>query len=238
VKAALLTEAQARTLRKLVARYKKEVRPWKSWKRRTPDELWRKVLTQVIVVGNAGPGYLLERSVEAKRQVSLARLKSFRNDRAAVKRHLHRILLALGTRYVGKSWRKDRKAHAAAQNYLALVTSGGPKRFFTKVAAQRTEKERLQFLTERLRYYGDKGARDTLIELHLASNCMALDVRIAGLLRRLGAKVSESLGRDYEEVEKELIHRIAVPCHLTGAELDRILFQNYDAILADLKLTS
>lgn len=94
-------------------------------------------MAQVIVVGNAGPGYLLERSVEAKRQVSLARLKRFRDDR---------ILLALGTRYVGKGWRKDRKAHAAAQNYLTLATSGGPKRFFAEVAALKTEKERLQFL--------------------------------------------------------------------------------------------
>src|SRR5713226_1542554 len=97
---AVLTESQARRLRQLVVRYRKEVRPWKSWKRRTPDELWTKVLAQVIVVGNAGPGYLLERSVEAKRQVSLSRLKRFRSDRAAVQRHLHRILSALGTRYV------------------------------------------------------------------------------------------------------------------------------------------
>lgn len=77
-----------------------------------------------------------------------------------------------------------------------------------------------------------------MIELHLASNYTALDVRIVGLLRGLGAKVSESLRKDYEGVERELIQRIAAPCHLTGAELDRILFQNYDAILADLKLTS
>jgi hypothetical protein len=85
--------------------------------------------------------------------------------------------------------------------------------------------------------YGEKSARDTLIDLRLAKNCMALDSRITGLIQQLGAKGSLKLTRkNYTLIEAELINKVAKPCMITGALLDRILFQQYDFILADIKL--
>lgn len=80
-----------------------------------------------------------------------------------------------------------------------------------------------------LQYYGNKGARDTLIELGLAENCMALDTRILGVLKKVGVKVVPD--DIYREIEKELIRKVATPLGISGALLDRILFQNYDRIL-------
>ena len=84
-------------------------------------------------------------------------------------------------------------------------------------------------LQKELKYYGNKGARDTLIELRLAENCMALDARIYGLLAKVGVKVSPD--DIYRQIEKELIQKVATPLGMSGALLDRVLFQNYKRIL-------
>ena len=58
-------------------------------------------------------------------------------------------------------------------------------------------------------YFGNKGARDTLIELGLAEKCMALDVRIFGILEKVGVKVAPD--DIYRQIEKELIRKVARP---------------------------
>ena len=71
----------------------------------------------------------------------------------------------------------------------------------------------------------------------LAENCIALDSRIQGLLAELGVKVRVQTEREYEELEQDLIRKVAEPLKLSGAELDRILFTNFDPMLADIRLT-
>jgi hypothetical protein len=80
-----------------------------------------------------------------------------------------------------------------------------------------------------------EGCRDTLIELRLATDCLALDQRLRKIMECVGAKVPKSIDRHYDEIEKELITDVATPCGLSGGELDRILFQNYDDIMVRLK---
>lgn len=232
----ILTQNQAARLRQVIAPYKRLVKFGKPWHRWTADELWTKVLIQLVVVGKAGPGDVLGNSSEAKKLVSLAHLKRLRTD-GALQRHLHAVLLAVGTRYVSKhkSWKKDKKAAAAVYNFRTLEKEG-PVKFFQTVANKRPESARIEYLRGELDYYGKKGARDTLIELGLARKCLALDARILGLLKQLGAKIDGNIDRSYEQVERELIRYVAKPSGLTGAKLDRILFRNYDILLADLKL--
>jgi len=237
----ILNDQKARVLQKLVVRYRDHAGPADAWKRKTPDQLWLKVLSQIVVVGDAGAGYELERNRRIQKKVSLAKLKKFRSDEA-LQRHLHQVLGEIGARYVSQSkgdWKKDRKAAAAAHNFRVLMEAGGPRRFFEQVAALDSEHERIRFLRkgqkpQRLKYYGKKGARDTLIELGLAENCMALDARIQRLLKKLGVKIKGSIDRNYEDIERELIERVAKPCGISGGKLDRILFQNYRDILAGI----
>jgi hypothetical protein len=231
----ILTDRQAAKLCALVARYKHRGTLGRSWKGRSPDELWLKVLAQIVVVGNAGPGYIVQDSSEAKKQPSLTRLRSYRGD-LALRRHIHEILRLIGTRYVGKHLRTDKKSVAAVHNFRVLMKAGGPRRFFRKLAAVRSEAARIDFLRKHFRFYQEKSARDTLIELGLAKNCLALDARIAGLLGKFGARAPQPLGRHYEQIERELIARVARPLGLSGAQLDRILFQNYDLIRADIAI--
>jgi hypothetical protein len=116
------------------------------------------------------------------------------------------------------------------------MEAGGPKQFFSNLGRIRSEKKKIDHLQKTFTFYKKKSARDSLIELRLAKNCVALDARIAGLLKSLGAHVPEPLSRHYEEIEQELITKVAKPCGLSGVELDRVLFQNYDLIAADLAI--
>jgi hypothetical protein len=58
---------------------------------------------------------------------------------------------------------------------------------------------------------------------------MALDARIYGLMAKVGVQVSPD--EIYKQIEKELIQRVATPLKMSGAQLDRVLFQNYDRML-------
>jgi hypothetical protein len=230
---AFISDPQAARLRKAVKPYKSQVKLGKPWNKRTEDALWRKVLGQVVVIGRAEPGELLQRSRKVGRRVSIKRLKTFRSD-AELQKYLHEFLLSIGARYVSKrgGWKKDRKAAAAAQNFRKLMKDGGPKRFFEQVASCKTEKEKIEILQGALKQYGNKGARDTLIDLRLATNCMALDTRIFGVLKKVGVRV----GPDdiYIQVERELREKVAEPLGIQAALLDRILFRKYDDILKQL----
>jgi hypothetical protein len=222
-----ISDAQASRLRKFVRPYKNQVTLGKPWNQRTENELWIKVLGQIAVVGRAEPGERLQHDPKIKRQVSIRRLKRFRSD-ADLQKYLHGVFMRLGVRYVGSSWRNDRKAAAGVANFRKL-TENGPKKFFEQIAKCNTEEEKIEALQRQLKFYGNKSARDTLIELRLAENCMALDTRIFGVLKKVGVKVSPD--DIYQQVEKELIRKVAKPLGISGALLDRVLFQKYTKIL-------
>src|SRR5579862_1753265 len=139
---------------------------------------------------------------------------------------MHRVLKAIGTRYVGKNPR-NRKVDAALYNFKALLHAGTPQEFFKRVAAEKGTEARARYLSENLQYYKKKGCRDILIEFQLARDCVALDQRIRNILEGIGAKIYGSIDQQYEQIERELLERVAKPNGLSGGELDRILFRNY-----------
>jgi hypothetical protein len=224
---AFISGAQALRLRKIVRPYKNKITLGKPWHQRTDNDLWIKVLGQIAVVGRAEPGERLQHDPKIKRQVSIQTLKKCRSD-AKLQKYLHAVFVSLGVRYVGSSWRNDRKAAAGVKNFRRL-TEKGPKKFFEQIANCKTEGEKIEALQQQLKFYGNKSARDTLIELRLAENCMALDTRIFGVLKKVGVKVSPD--DIYQQVERELIRKVAKPLGISGALLDRVLFQKYDQIL-------
>jgi hypothetical protein len=94
--------------------------------------------------------------------------------------------------------------------------------------------ERIKFLSQTLAFYKKKGCRDILIDLQLATDCLALDRRLNRILECVGAQVPRSLNKHYEEIEMELIEKVAKPSGLSGGELDRAFFQNYGDIMVRL----
>jgi len=202
-----------------------------SWKKRTEDELWLRVLSQVVVAGNAAPEYTLRTSTAVKEKLGFRRLKRLSAQRR--RKAIHGVLRAIGTRYVGKST-KNAKVDAALHNFETICEAGGPRQFFRRIASLPSIEKRIECLSRTLAFYKKKGCRDALIDLRLASDCMALDRRLIRILTCVGAKVPRSLDNHYEEIERELIEKVARPCGLSGGQLDRILFQNYGDILIRL----
>jgi hypothetical protein len=86
------------------------------------------------------------------------------------------------------------------------------------------------FCFQRWRRPSAFGLSATRIDLQLASNCMALDQRLKRILEGVGATVGDSVDKHYEEIERELIEKVAKPSGLSGGELDRMLIQNYGDI--------
>ncbi len=215
-------------------RYRGTAKPSKPWYRRTADELWWKVVGEIAAQGNARAGFVIENSYEAKRQTSLSRLKACHTENERLQ-HIHWVLTTVRARYVRKNVRRDPKSKAVLRNFQTLNANGGPKQFFRRIADEPSESTRIEALQRELAGYGPKTARDTAIELCLGKNCLALDIRLRKLLTAVGARTD---GASYENMEQALISRVARPANLTGAQLDRILFQNYDKILADIGLAA
>jgi hypothetical protein len=226
-----LTGPQASRLQKLVGYYGKP-EMGKPWIQRDPDDLWLRVLSQIVVAGNAAPGDTLQHSPAVKEKLGFDRLKKLTPQLR--RQRIHSVLRAIGTRYVGKK-NKSRKVDAAVHNFEQLVEAGGPVGFFSLVAAKRETEAKVEYLSKKLKFYKKKGCRDTLIDFRLAGDCVALDQRLMKILEGVGAKLQGSLNRHYEEVESELIERVAKPCKLNGGELDRVLFRNYSDIMVRLR---
>jgi hypothetical protein len=230
MKRPILTASQAALIRKLALRYRTAAKLPKPWNDRTADELWWKIVGEIAAQGNARAGFVIENSYEAKRQTSLSRLKAFRTDQERL-RHIHWVFATVRSRYIRKNFRRDPKSRAVLRNFHTLTGKGGPKGFFRRIANERSEPTRIEALQE-LAGYGPKTARDTAIELGLAKNCLALDTRLRALLSAVGAQTDRA---SYDAIEKAMLTKVVRP-RLTGGQLDRILFQNYDKILADIKL--
>jgi hypothetical protein len=228
--AVFLSAHQSLRLQNAAKRYKNREKLGKPLSEWSDEELLGKVLGQVVVIGRAEPGERLQHDPQITRKVSLKKLKSFRSD-ATLQKYLHEVFVKLGVRFsLGSTWKTDWKAAASMKNFRILMKDGGPKKFFEKVANCKTEKEKIETPQKALKRYGTKSARDTLIELRLAEDCMALDTRIFGVLKKVGVFVSPN--DIYVQVEKELREKVASPLGISAALLDRILFRNYEDILS------
>src|SRR5260370_17566845 len=92
-----LTAAQASRLRKLVRHYDKP-KMGKSWKRRTVDQLWLRVLSQIVVAGNAAPGDTLRSSPAVRERLAFSRLKKLPSRLR--RERIHAALLPIATPYL------------------------------------------------------------------------------------------------------------------------------------------
>jgi len=84
------------------------------------------------------------------------------------------------------------------------------------------------------KFIQSKSARDYLMELGLVRNAIALDVRIQNILNEVGIDVPKELENSpelYDSIEQEVLTQICNPLGLLGIEFDRMVYQNYKAIM-------
>ncbi len=221
-----------RSLRRIVRLYRSKTRAHypspHRWRRLGDDDVWNLVLAQVSVVGSAASA---DRLLSSKAATSALRFRRLvRLPAAARTRQIHRLLRAHGVRYVTPRPAKCAKTRALVRNLAFLETfPGGPVGYVRELAALSTEEERIARVSKDLAFVKLKGSRDLLAELGLATDVIAFDVRVLGILRALGlplAPNTTSSPKSYARLQQTLLRDVCAPEGVTGVVLDRILFWN------------
>ncbi|KWF60728.1 hypothetical protein WT57_01335 [Burkholderia pseudomultivorans] len=199
------------------------------------QQIWLRVVSQVVVVGRAAPAERLK-DAEVQQALDFAALSSMSPARARMR--IGETLASIGTRMVSKKQPEaSPKAIALAKNLAFLKTyPDGPKGFIRDVAKQRTSQERWRYVEKHLAYVRNKGARDFLTTgFGLLTDRIALDIRVMGVVSLIvpgfPAKVPPA---DYEKIERYLIENICLPLDIKPAHLDQLLFRFQKQIIAQL----
>lgn len=196
------------------------------WKSKTDDDIWLRVVGQVVVVGRADPAKKLK-TPSIRERVSWTRLSVMSTG---VEGEIWEVLREIGTRYAGKSANMCPKTKALCRNLLVLKKfNGGPSGFLRKVAEMDTSEDKIDFISQKFSYIKQKGARDFLTSgFGLVQDRIALDIRVLKELRDIGIKeLPNTTPGDadiYRTIEQELIEGICNPLQLSGAQLDQLLF--------------
>jgi thermostable 8-oxoguanine DNA glycosylase len=206
------------------------------WHLMSDNEIWLRVVSQVVVVGNEAPArHLSDTNIKARLTFdTLADLPPLGAAQA-----LGAVLADIGTRYVSqKQPQTSRKVKALLKNLAFLRTfSHGPHGLVEHLARMATSRERIDYLSRNFSYLKAKGARDFLTTgLGMATDVIALDSRVMGIVRLivpdLPSKVSE---RNYGAIEEFLIEQVCKPLGMSAAEFDQLLFHNKPAIEGSIR---
>lgn len=226
-------------LRRAVRKYRERTEPFfprpGAWRDMDDDAIWKHVVYQVAVVGGSASQPRLAASEAAQRELRFERLRAL--DDAGRRRAIHAVLRAHGVRYAAAEITRCRKTSALARNleFLAGV-AGGPKGYLERIAALPGDELRAARASVDLAYVKLKGARDLLAELGVVTDVIALDSRLLGILEAVGVHPPADVQispKSYAVLQRELIEGVARPEGITGVQLDRILYRNYESILAD-----
>ena len=230
-----VTPTQLEVLRKIVGQYLPTVKlPSEHfWKVATDETVWLQVVSQVTVVGAARPADKL-RDSDVAAGISWHTLTCLSDEQS--RRRIWTTLRQIGARYTSEDINKCRKTAALAKNLGVLKEyKGGPKGFIVDVARlPGGSTEKVDFVAKHLSYIKNKGARDFLMSgFGLIRDHIALDTRVVGVLNGIGISIpKESLSNanKYAQLEQDLITQVCRPLSICGAELDQILFINYNEI--------
>jgi len=210
-----------------------------NWKSKSNNEIWLKVIEQVMLVGRSSPAEKFSKDLELQKKVSYEQLLKIKDDENQLKKVIHEVLQAVKTRYASASIEKCRKTKALVHNFKVLSEyKDGPKGLLEEVSKFNTDKEKIKYIMSKFKYIKSKGARDFLMDLGLVRDAIALDARIKNVLEKIiGIEISKDLlekiknnSKSYDEVEEELLLKVCKPLNLSGIEFDRMIYQNYKEI--------
>jgi hypothetical protein len=204
-----------------------------NWKGLCNNQIWIKVIGQVMLVGSSLPEKKF--SVQLKEKVSYDKLLKIKDDENQLKKVIHEVLRAVKTRYASASIEKCRKTKALVHNFKVLSEyKDGPKGFLEEISKLSTDKEKIKYVMSKFKYIKSKGARDFLMDLGLVRDAIALDVRMQNVLKKIGINIPEGIKSNpklYDKVEEELLSKVCKPLNLSGVEFDRMIYRNYKDIM-------
>ena len=229
----IITPKISKKLIAIISQYKGEISDPVSgfWKSKGDEDLWASVLGQIAVVGSAASGLELKNWLNSR--VGWFQELAGCDSKARLKA-IHNCFREVGVRYASADIAKCKKSSAAAYNFEVLMSYGGPKEYFSKVATVPVEAWRIAVVADDLSYVKNKGARDLLIGLGLVKRAIAFDTRLVSVLTHLGAQLPPDLAMSkpkYKALETELIEKVCEPCSISGGYFDRILFAKAKSIV-------
>lgn len=200
-----------------------------AWRRLSDDDIWRRFVVQVAVVGGAAGGERIERTLRERRALGFRKLAQLPVEQRRVL--ISKALRDSGVRYASQDVKKCRKTAAIVRNHEFLASfPGGPTGYIRSLIGLRHDDARAARVAADMSYIKLKGARDLLVELGVVTNVVALDTRILNVLRRVGATIPRDVRTNperYRQLQDELLNKVCKPLGITGAALDRTLFQHY-----------
>jgi hypothetical protein len=187
----------------------------------------------VIVVGRSSPYEKFNRNEELKKKISYESLSKLQSD-YELKKTINQVLLAIGTRYAQTNPDKCLKTQALVHKFGQVSKEGGPVSFLKKLSQFRDDNERIQFVIRSFKFIKNKGARDLLMELGIVRETIALDVRMQNIFGKLEIEFPRNISNPkvYDQIEEDILFKVCKPLGISGVELDRMLYQNYDEIMS------
>jgi len=230
-----ITASQLQAFRRIKDKFSMPRLPSRNaWRDKSDDDVWIRIVSQVVVVGNAAPAEKLWTPPIQKR---IGWMNVTKLSEAKAKKEIWSVLREIGTRYCGQDPDSCRKTAALMRNLKFLREyPEGPKGFLKDVARlDGTDLDKVKFVIDHLSFIKNKGARDFLMSgFGVVRDCIAFDSRILGVTRQIGIQIPDGVQADvalFEELERLLIDQVCRPLGITGAELDQLLFRNYKAIV-------
>jgi len=229
-----ITSSQVAAFRNIVDEFGlPNLPPPNSWKTKSDDDVWIQAVSAVAVIGNARPADKL-RTPAIRTQISWNYVREM--DDGAAAWAIWKVLREVGTRYAGKQMATCGPTKSLVKNRNVLRDfRGGPRGFLHAVATlEGGSNRKIEFITERFSRIKEKGARDFLISgFGIIQNHVALDIRVKGVLKHFGIQLPPNATSDpdvYRAVEENLDMAICQPLGIKLAQLDQLLFQNYQQI--------
>ncbi|OGC95899.1 MAG: hypothetical protein A2W25_16420 [candidate division Zixibacteria bacterium RBG_16_53_22] len=207
-----------------------------AWRELNNDDIWKLTIYQVAVVGNSSSYDRLINSNEAQQKLNFEYFCTL--DTEECRLTINRMLRCHGVRYASAEMKKCRKTSSILKNFIFLRQfDGGPIGYTKFLETLNDDRSKISRVEHDLCYIKLKGARDLLAELGIARYLIALDYRILTILAKLGVSYPQSIKTNklqYLSLEDELLQHVCLPIGITGVELDRILYWNYNEIIARL----
>jgi thermostable 8-oxoguanine DNA glycosylase len=190
----------------------------------------------MVVGGIAGHERFLKRN-DLKSALEYSTLERIVDDKT-LQNKINQVLREAGVRYSSTNLDKCNKSRALVHNlkFIRNYKKGfeGILDDLSSIDGSNAEIDRANQLMRHFRYVKNKSARDFLMNMGINRNTLALDIRVQNIFKQLGIAFPKSLSSKsiYNETEREIIEKICIPLKIEPLLFDRILFQNYDSIMA------
>jgi len=209
------------------------------WKKLSNDQLWDKLVVQVMVIGSSDGYDRYEERPDLQKIIKFTNLLKL-NDESVIAKKINFVLREAGIRYASKSLNKCNKTQALVHNFKILKKTknnlAGILERISVFDGANADLRKVKYLMKIFEYIKSKSARDFLMGMGICTNTIAIDIRIQNIFKRAGLKIPTTALNNqsiYDTVEKEIIKKICKPLGIEPVKFDRILYQNYDSILEE-----